>query len=43
MLHLIHILALYSGLLTTVFVACSTNAGEGMVKLCNDVSGRVEE
>jgi len=27
------------------FVACSTNAGEGLIKLitCNDVTGRVEE
>jgi len=34
------------GLLTPVFVACSTNTGEeGLVKLitCNDIPGRVEE
>jgi len=37
-------LALYPGLLTPVLVICSTNAGEGLVKLitCNDVPGRVE-
>ena len=35
----------YPGLLTPAFVACSTNAEEGQVKLimCNDVAGRVEE
>jgi len=35
----------YPGLLTPAFVACSTNTGEGLVKLitCNDVPGRVEE
>ena len=35
----------YLGLLTPAFVACSTNAGEGLVKLnsCNDIPGRVEE
>jgi len=27
------ILALYPGLLTPAFVACSTNVGEGLVKL----------
>ena len=33
--------ALYPGLLTPVFVACSTNAREGLVKLitCSDVPG----
>jgi len=38
-------LASYPGLLTPVFVTCSTNAGEGLVKLimCNDIPGRVEE
>jgi len=32
-------LASYPGLLTPAFVACSTNVGEGLVKLitCNDV------
>jgi len=35
------LLASYPGLLTPVFVACSTNAGEGLVTLimCNDVPG----
>jgi len=35
-------LASYPGLLTPAFVACSTNAGEGLVKLitCSDVPGR---
>ena len=38
-------LASYPGLLTPVFVTCSINAGEGLVKLitCNDIPGRVEE
>jgi len=38
-------LALYPGLLNLAFVACSTNVGEGLVKLitCNDLPGRVEE
>ena len=38
-------LTLYPGLLTTAFVACSANTGEGLVKLirCNDVPGCVEE
>jgi len=38
-------IALYPGLLTPAFIACSTNAGEGLVKLShvNDVPGRVEE
>ena len=38
-------LASYPGLLTPVFVACSTNVGEGLVKLvtCSDVHGCVEE
>jgi len=33
--------ASYPGLLTPAFVACSTNMGEGLVKLttCNDVPG----
>jgi len=30
-------LALYPGLLTPAFVACSTNAGEGLVKLSHVV------
>ena len=32
----------YPGLLTPAFVACSTNTGEGLVKLftCNDIPGR---
>jgi len=30
-------LALYPGLLAPVFVACSTNAGEGLVKLSHMV------
>ena len=35
----------YPGLLTPVFVTCSTKAGEGLVKLitCNDVPVCVEE
>jgi len=35
----------YPGFLTPVFVTCSTEAGEGLVKLitCNDVPGCVEE
>jgi len=39
------LLALYPGLLALAFVACSTNTGEGLVKLimCNDVPGHVEE
>ena len=42
---LIQPLALFPGLLTTAFVACSTIAGEGLVLLvtCSDVHGRVEE
>ena len=38
-------LASYPGLLTPESVACSIEAGEGLVKLsqCNDVPGRVEE
>ena len=37
--------ASYSGLLTPVFVACSANMEEGLVKqlMCNGVPGRVEE
>jgi len=37
--------ASYSGLLTPVFVACSANMEEGLVKviMCYDVPGRVEE
>ena len=37
--------ASYPGLLTLAFVACSTNVGEGLVKLitCNDRPGCVEE
>ena len=33
-------LASYPGLLTTAFVTCSTNAGEGLAKLitCNDIT-----
>jgi len=34
--------ASYPGLLTPVFVACSTNMGEGLVKL-SDIPGHVEE
>ena len=36
------VLASFPGLLTPAFVACSTNAWEGLVKLvmCNDVGGR---
>ena len=36
-------LALYPGLLTSVFVAYSTNVGEGLVKLitCSDVPGHL--
>ena len=39
------ILASYPGLLAPAFVACSTNAGEGLVKLSQwyDVPGRVDE
>jgi len=35
-------LASYPGLPTPAFVACSTNVGEGLVKLimCSDVPGR---
>jgi len=38
-------LASYPGLLTPAFVTCSTNAGEGLVKLSMwyDVPGSVEE
>jgi len=34
--------ATYPGLLTPLFVACSTNAGEGLVRLimCSDIPGR---
>ena len=37
--------AWFPGLLTPAFVTCSTNAGEGLVKLvtCSDVGGRMEE
>jgi len=37
--------ASYPGLLSPAFVTCSTNTGEGLVKLimCNDVPGHVEE
>jgi len=36
------VLASYSSLLTPAFVACSTNVGEGLVKLmtCSDISRR---
>jgi len=33
LLHPVNHLALYSGLLAPAFVACSTNTGEGLVKL----------
>ena len=38
-------LASYPGLLTPVFVACSTNVGTGLVKLitCSDVPGHMKE
>jgi len=38
-------LASYPGLLTPAFVTCSTNTGEGLVKLitCNNVPGHVKE
>ena len=37
--------SLIPGPLTPVFLACSTNAGEGLVKLvmCSDIGGRGEE
>ena len=37
----VHLLTLYPGIFTPVFVACSTNVGEGLVKLitCNDILG----
>jgi len=37
--------AVTAGLLTPAFVACSTNVGEGLVKLvtCSDIPGCVEE
>jgi len=40
-----HLVSLYPGLLTPAFVNCSSNVGEGLVKLitCNDIPGRVEE
>jgi len=43
--HCYVVVASYPGLLTPAFVACSTNAGEGLAKLimCNDVPGHVEE
>jgi len=44
-LHSTSEVTLYPGLLTPAFVACSTNVGEGLVKLitCNDIPGLVEE
>ena len=36
-IHSVAVLASYPGLLTPAFVACSTNAGEGLVKLSHVV------
>ena len=39
------LIASFPGLLTPVFVTCSTNIGEGLVELitCNDIPERVAE